>query len=133
MIKITPIGESYIIENEISFGTEAHDEKYITLRPHANIDDILAEMQKKIIDFPGEYDISNNYIKAINGKWNEMNYFIKTKKKSFAIIQSPKALEHDEMINVQNRIYTNEKVLKKLEQLELEGEKIPLHGESTEE
>ncbi len=130
MITIQPIEDAYMLENVFIFGNEVSDNTYILLKPQSNIDDILAEMKKNTIDFPWEYDITNHYIRAILGKNNEMNYFIKTKNKSFAIVQTPKVLEHEDMFNVQHWIYTNEKVLQKSEQLELEGEKINLYGEN---
>ncbi len=133
MITITPLEDAHLIENTFIFGNEIADEKYISLRLHTDTENILAEMQKNIIDFPWEYDITGNYIRAIAGKNNEMNYFIKTKKKSLAIIQTPKILEHEDMFNVHHWIYTNEKVLKKIEQLELEWEKIPLYNDNSKE
>ncbi len=131
MITIQSIEDAYMLENTFIFGNDVSDNTYILLKPQANTDDILAEMKKNNIDFPWEYDIADNYIRAILGKNNEMNYFIKTKKKSFAIIQTPKILEHEDIFNVQHWIYTNENVLKKLEQLELEGEKINLYEDKT--
>ncbi len=131
MITITPLEDGYLIENSFLFGNEIVDERYISLKAHANTDDILAKMRQNIIDFPWEYDIAGNYIRAIVGKNNEMNYFVKTKhKKSFAIIQSPKVLDHDELINVQHWVFTDEKVAKKIEQLELDGEKINITWEA---
>lgn len=126
MITINTLGDAYLIENKVIFGNNMTDGKHILLKPHANADDILSKMEKNSIDFPGEYDIDGIYIKAIMGKGNEMNYFIKTKSKSFAVIQSPKILAHDELIKVNHWIFTNDKAQQKSEQLELEGEKINL-------
>ncbi len=126
MLTITTLEDAYLIENMFIFGNEVWDDKYLILKPHANADDILATMKKGTIDFPGEYDINTVFIKAVLGKKNEMNYFIKTKNKSFAIIQSPEVLEQDDLLNVQHRIVTHEKVANKIDQLELEGEKIDI-------
>lgn len=126
MITIKKLEDSYLLHSKILFGNNEEDSKYIDLRPHGNLDAIHSQMDKKVIDFPGEYDIEGIFIKAILGKGNLMNYFIKTKTKSFAIIQNAKALEDDDLVKVENWVFLDEAIEKKLDQLELEWDRINL-------
>ncbi len=90
------------------------------------MDAIHSQMDKKIIDFPWEYDIDGIFVKAVLWKGNLMNYFVKTKTKSFAVIQNAKVLDDDDLLTVEHWLYFDEAIEKKLEQLELEGEKMNL-------
>jgi len=53
------------------------------------------------------------------------------KQKKFWVIQSPDILESDEIQNMEYWLYTNDSVEKKIDQLELEWEKIKLEESTT--
>ena len=78
------------------------------------------------IDFPGEYDISWAFIKVFAWNWNKLNFLISYEWTSFAVIQSPEVLELDEVYDMDTRIFPDESVAKKLDQLEMEWDRINL-------
>ncbi|GHW02963.1 hypothetical protein AGMMS50249_7490 [candidate division SR1 bacterium] len=79
------------------------------------------------IDFPGEYDIDDLMIKVFAGKGDKLNFLVIDDKISFGIIQSPEVLELDDVEGMDLRFFFDETVSKKLDQLEMEGEKINLN------
>jgi len=78
------------------------------------------------IDFPGEYDIWWALIKVFAWTWDKLNFLVTYEWTSFAIIQSPEVLELDEVCDMNTRIFTNNSVSKKLDQLEMEWNRINL-------
>lgn len=78
------------------------------------------------IDFPGEYDISGAYIKVFAWNWNKLNFLISYEWTTFAVIQSPEVLELDEVCDMNTWIFPDESVSKKLDQLEMEWDRINL-------
>lgn len=82
------------------------------------------------IDFPGEYDIDGTLISVFTWNGERLNYLIsyKDKEEKFGIIQSPEILERGEINDMDARLYQDEAVLKKLDQLEIEGERIDLNN-----
>ena len=78
------------------------------------------------IDFPGEYDIWGALIKVFAWTWDKLNFLVTHEWTSFAIIQSPEVLELDEVCDMNTRIFTNDSVSKKLDQLEMEWNRINL-------
>ena len=76
------------------------------------------------IDFPGEYDIWWALIKVFAWTWDNLNFLITHEWASFAIIQSPEILELDEVCDMDTWIFTNGSVAKKLDQLEMEWNRI---------
>ena len=78
------------------------------------------------IDFPGEYDIGWALIKVFAWNWNKLNFLITYEWTTFAIIQSPEVLELDEICDMNTRIFPDESVAKKLDQLEMEWNRINL-------
>ena len=80
-----------------------------------------------IVDYPGEYDIQGVTIQCFLGKNDLLNYLIVYGNKRIALLQSLDILESTADFAVaQEWIYTDDAVLAKLEQLEVEGEKIKL-------
>ncbi len=74
-----------------------------------------------LIDYPGEYDIQGITIQCFLGKNNLLNYLIFHKDKRFALLQSPEILESTtEFAVAQEWLYTDDVILAKLEQLEIE-------------
>ena len=78
------------------------------------------------IDFPGEYDISGAFIKVFVWNWNKLNFLVSYEWSSFAVIQSPEVLELDEVCDMNTWIFPDESVSKKLDQLEMEWDRINL-------
>lgn len=79
------------------------------------------------IDFPWEYDIDDLMIKVFAWKGDKLNFLVIDDKISFGIIQSPEVLELDDVEGMDLRFFFDETVSKKLDQLEMEGEKINLN------
>ena len=78
------------------------------------------------IDFPGEYDIWWAFIKVYAWNWNKLNFLITYEWASFGVIQSPEVLELDEVCDMSTWIFPDESVSKKLDQLEMEWDRINL-------
>jgi len=78
------------------------------------------------IDFPWEYDISWAFIKVFVWNWNKLNFLVSYEWMTFAVIQSPEVLELDEVCDMNVRIFPDESVSKKLDQLEMEWDRINL-------
>ncbi len=78
------------------------------------------------IDFPGEYDIWWAFIKVYAGNWNKLNFLVTYEWTTFAVIQSPEVLELDEVCDMSTWIFPDESVAKKLDQLEMEWDRINL-------
>ncbi len=78
-----------------------------------------------IIDYPGEYDQEGVYFKVIE-RWN-LNYLIKYQGEFISILQDEEALEDvEEVDNMDWRILSNQKLAKKLEELDTGGEIIKI-------
>ena len=78
------------------------------------------------IDFPWEYDIGGALIKVFAWNGDKLNFLITYEWTSFAIIQSPEVLELDEVCDMNTRIFPDESISKKLDQLEMEWNRINL-------
>ena len=78
------------------------------------------------IDFPGEYDIWWSLIKVFVWNWDKLNFLVTHENVTFWVIQSPEVLELDEVCDMNYRIYPDESIEKKLDQLEMEWTRINL-------
>ena len=78
------------------------------------------------IDFPGEYDIGWAFIKVYAWNGNKLNFLVTYEWTTFAVIQSPEVLELDEVCDMSTWIFPDESVAKKLDQLEMEWDRINL-------
>ena len=78
------------------------------------------------IDFPWEYDIGWAFIKVYAWNWNKLNFLVTYEWNTFAVIQSPEVLELDEVCDMSTWIFPDESVAKKLDQLEMEWDRINL-------
>jgi len=78
------------------------------------------------IDFPGEYDIWWAFLKVYVWNWNKLNFLVSYEWVTFAVIQSPEVLELDEVCDMSTWIFQDETVAKKLDQLEMEWDRINL-------
>ena len=116
----------FIIEKKFIYGSTSPDKKLINLGETIGIDTRYEKVGYTLIDYPGEYDIKGVVIKCFIGKWDKLNYIINLKGKKIGLFQSPEVLANDEVGDVNTWLYTDDRIAKKLDQLELEWEKIKL-------
>ena len=116
----------YQIEKSLFFGYAYVHNALINLASQVGEDMRYHEGEIMIVDYPGEYDIKGWTIKAFVGQNQKLNYLIQGNNKKFWIIQSPDVLELEEVDRMDTWLYLWEAIEKKLDQLELEGEKIDL-------
>jgi len=116
----------YQIEKSLFFGYAYVHNALINLASQVGEDMRYHEGEIIIIDYPGEYDIKGWTIKAFVGQNQKLNYLIQGNNKKFWIIQSPDVLELEEVDCMDTWLYLWEAIEKKLDQLELEGERIDL-------
>lgn len=116
----------YQIEKSLFFGYAYVHNALINLASQVGEDMRYHEGEIIIIDYPGEYDIKGWTIKAFVGQNQKLNYLIQGNNKKFWIIQSPDVLELEEVDRMDTWLYLWEAIEKKLDQLELEGERIDL-------
>ena len=116
----------YQIEKSLFFGYAYVHNALINLASQVGEDMRYHEGEILIVDYPGEYDIKGWTIKAFVGQNQKLNYLIQGNNKKFWIIQSPDVLELEEVDRMDTWLYLWEAIEKKLDQLELEGERIDL-------
>lgn len=80
---------------------------------------------KKIINFPGSYEIEGCNISVFETNWS-LNFFVKDGEESFAFIQNPTVLEKEEFGVIANRIYREDSIHEALLRMEFDGDKINL-------
>ena len=116
----------YQIEKSLFFGYAYVHNALINLASEVGEDMRYHEGEILIVDYPGEYDIKGWTIKSFVGQNQKLNYLIQGNNKKFWIIQSPDVLELEEVDRMDTWLYLWEAIEKKLDQLELEGERIDL-------
>jgi hypothetical protein len=79
-----------------------------------------------LIDYPGEYDVKDIGIDCYLWANNKLNYILSIKDKKIGIIQSADVLDLDEVGEVNSRLYQDDRIANKIDQLELEWEKQKL-------
>lgn len=120
------IDGGFQIEKSLFFGYAYAHNGLINLASEMGADMRYNEGEICIVDYPGEYDIRGWTIKAFVGKNAKLNYLIQGNGKKFWIIQSSDVLELEEVDGMDTWLYFGESIEKKLDQLELEGERINL-------
>lgn len=116
----------FLIENKLLFGFETTDPKYINLALEPGDDMRYDKLDYALVDYPGEYDIQWIGIECFLGANNKLNYVLAINDKKIGIIQSPDVLDLDEVGEVKVRLYQDDKIANKMDQLEFEGEKQKL-------
>jgi hypothetical protein len=116
----------FLIENKLLFGFETTDPKYINLALEPGDDMRYDKLEYALVDYPGEYDIQGIGIECFLGANNKLNYVLAINDKKIGIIQSPDVLDLDEVGEVKVRLYQDDKIANKMDQLEFEGEKQKL-------
>ena len=127
------IDGGYQIEKALFFGYTYVHNGLINLASEMGTDMRYHEGEITVVDYPGEYDIKGRTIKAFVGQNQKLNYLIQGNNKKFWIIQSPDVLELEEVDGMDSWLFLWESIEKKLDQLELEGEKINLESLEKEE
>ena len=120
------IDGGFQIEKSLFFGYAYAHNGLINLASEMGADMRYNEGEICIVDYPGEYDIRGWTIKAFVGQNAKLNYLIQGNGKKFWIIQSSDILELEEVDGMDTWLYLGESIEKKLDQLELEGERINL-------
>ena len=120
------IDGGFQIEKSLFFGYAYAHNGLINLASEMGADMRYNEGEICIVDYPGEYDIRGRTIKAFVGQNAKLNYLIQGNGKKFWIIQSSDVLELEEVDGMDTWLYLGEFIEKKLDQLELEGERINL-------
>jgi len=119
----------FLIESKLLFGFETADPKYINLALEPGSDMRYEKLEYALVDYPGEYDIQWIGIECFLGANNKLNYIITLENKKIGIIQSADVLDLDEVGEVKVRLYQDDKIANKIDQLELEGEKQKISQE----
>ena len=115
-----------LIENKFLFNPTEIEVGIINLMPTIWEEMAYDRWNLLSIDFPWEYDIGWAFIKVYAWNWNKLNFLVTHEWVTFAVIQSPEVLELDEVCDMSTRIFPDESVAKKLDQLEMEWDRINL-------
>jgi len=115
-----------LIENKFLFNPTKIEVWIINLLPIIGEEMAYDRWNLLSIDFPGEYDIWWAFIKVYVWNWNKLNFLVSYEWVTFAVIQSPEVLELDEVCDMSTWIFQDETVAKKLDQLEMEWDRINL-------
>jgi len=126
MVKVEQKDGGFVIEGKVLYGATVPHENYVNLA-HEKWENLFYEkMPFQLIDFPGEYDVSGVFVKAMLGRWNKLSYVLKIDDQRIAILQTTDILDRDDIGDMNVWLYSNEKIAAKIEQLELEGKKVSL-------
>ena len=115
-----------LIENKFLFNPTEIEVWIINLLPTIWEEVAYDRWNLLSIDFPGEYDIGWALIKVFSGNGDKLNFLVTYEWSSFWVIQSPEVLEMDEVCDMNTWIFPDESVSKKLDQLEMEWDRINL-------
>lgn len=120
------IKNGFLIEGKLLFGFENPDPKYINLASEPGEDMRYEKLTYDLVDYPGEYDVKDIGIDCYLWANNKLNYILSIKDKKIGIIQSADVLDLDEVGEVNSRLYQDDRIANKIDQLELEWEKQKL-------
>ena len=126
MVDIKLEWEWFLIEKKVLFwATQPHPD-YVNLALEVWEDVVTERLPHAIIEYPWEYDIMWIWAKVFLWKDNKLNYLLNIGWKKIWIIQTPKILEEDEVTGMDRRLYLDDAVEKRLDQLEMVGKKLKL-------
>jgi len=126
MVDIKLEWEWFLIEKKVLFwATQPHPD-YVNLALEVWDDVVTERLPHAIIEYPGEYDIMWIWAKVFLWKDNKLNYLLNIGWKKIWIIQTPKILEEDEVTGMDRRLYLDDAVEKRLDQLEMVWKKLKL-------
>ncbi|MBS8122336.1 hypothetical protein [Candidatus Vampirococcus lugosii] len=129
-MEIKKIENGYILTNNIFYSHNEGLDGYINLYQNIAEDFVYGKSDIVKINYPGEYDISDIYIKCIQSNI-KLNYYVKNDQNSFCIIQSESVLDKDEFqiadyILISNEIESSIKL--KMEKNEIKSKLILLEN-----
>ena len=116
-----------LIENKFLFNPTEVEMWMINLMPKIWEEMAYDRWNLLSIDFPGEYDIAGAFIKVFTWNGDKLNFLVTYEWASFGVIQSPEVLELEEVCDMNTWIFPDESVSKKLDQLEMEWDRINLN------
>lgn len=116
----------FLIEGICLFGFEDPDTRHINLALEPGTDMRYEKLDYALVDYPGEYDIQWVGIECFLWENNKLNYVLTINDKRIGIIQSADVLDLDEVADVRVRLYQDDRIANKMDQLEFEGEKQKL-------
>lgn len=126
MVDIVVREDWYQIDEELFFSVNSYQKDKINLAFEKWEDVTFWKNEFFLINYPWEYDKDDIFFKVYSSKeWN-LNYIIKKDWKKIVLISSEDILEDQEIEWVDYWIYLDENVAKKLNEMELEWEKISL-------
>jgi len=120
----------FLIEKKVLFGAPELNSDYINLGMQEGDAMLYDKSLHILIDYPGEYDIQDMFIKAFVDKVGKLNYIVSEWNNSFAIVQSPRALDEEEVSEAATIYYTDDTVEKMLDKLEIESHREKLIQEA---
>jgi len=126
MINLQNLRWWFLIEDALLFGANEIDQEYLNLWSVIWEDMRYQKMTHVLIDYPWEYDIKWVWVKVLLWADDKLNYIISINWKKIWLIQSKDVMEKDDVTVITNRLYLDDKILAKIEQMELEGEKTKL-------
>jgi hypothetical protein len=119
----------FLIEKKVLFWSDGLNADYINLGMQEGDAMLYDKSLHILIDYPGEYDVQDMFIKAFVDKTGKLNYIITEWNTSFAIVQSPRALDEEEISEAATIYYTDDTVEKMLDKLEIEAHREKLMQE----
>ena len=125
-VDIKRTGNWILLENKFLFNPTEIEVGIINLMPTIWEEMAYDRWNLLSIDFPGEYDIGWAFIKVYAWNWNKLNFLVTYEWNTFWVIQSPEVLELDEVCDMNTWIFPDESIAKKLDQLEMEWDRINL-------
>jgi len=87
------------------------------------------KLKEFVVDYPGEYENFNIFVRALKGDTDRLNFFIQdyNTKEYFAFIQDPSVLENLDLANYPEVWYYQDEVIEKqIERLGFEWETIKI-------
>jgi hypothetical protein len=115
-----------LIEKKILWGAPTPNPDYINFALEEGEAMLYDRVPYILIDYPGEYDMQDLFIKVFVDKSSKLNYIIVDGARSFAIVQSPRALDEDEISEADIIYYTDDAVEKMLDKLEIAAKREKL-------
>lgn len=119
----------FLVEDRVLFWADAPSSDHVNLALEAWPDIVTERLPHALIEYPWEYDIMWIWARVLLWKDNKLNYLLNIDWKKIGIIQTPKILEEDEVSDMDARLYLDESVEKRLDQLELTWKKYKIWKE----
>jgi len=126
MINLQNLRWWFLIEDKLLFGANEIDKEYLNLWNTVWEDMRYQKTDYTLIDYPWEYDVQWVGIKVLLWADDKLNYIISINWKKIWLIQSKDVMEKDDVTVITNWLYLDDKILAKIEQMELEWEKTKL-------